>query len=209
VAAPFWVVLGNHDYGGDGVGDEFDKGQHEIDYTSVQSKWKLPAAFYHRTVSNVEFLALDTNMQMYKMDAQQRTKVASWLAASTATWQIAFGHHPYRSNGPHGNAGVYEGAGPDGAGVKSFMENVVCGKADIYFSGHDHSLQWLTPTCSGTELVVSGTGASATSLPGTNATRFKSLALGFVYVVVDGNTLTASMIDKSGKILFTRTLTKQ
>ena len=32
-----------------------------------------------------------------------------WAGGSTGTWRIAYGHHPYLSNGPHGNAGMYEG----------------------------------------------------------------------------------------------------
>ena len=42
------------------------------------------------------------------------------------------------------------------------MEDIVCGRADVYLAAHDHSLQWLQPTCNGTELIVSGTGASST-----------------------------------------------
>ena len=125
-----------------------------------------------------------------------------------ATWRIAFGHHPYLSNGPHGNAGSYDGVPDAGTGVKEFMEGAVCGLADVYFSGHDHTLQWLMPTCAGTELVVSGTGAAATSLPGVNPTHFQSLALGFAYVVANGGTLTVEMIDSTGTTLFTRALTK-
>ena len=208
----FFAVLGNHDYGGDGAGYEFGKGQHQVDYTAFSGKWRMPAAHYHRTTGQVEFFALDTNLQMYSMDAGQRTDVAGWLAASTASWRIAVGHHPYLSNGPHGNAGSYDGLPfvpiTNGAGVKSFLDDIVCGRVDLYLSAHDLSLQWLEPTCSGTELLVSGTGSHATTLPGTNPTRFQSTALGFVYVVIAGNTLTAEFVDTTGAVLFSRTITK-
>jgi len=211
VSLPFFAVLGNHDYGGNGAGNEFGKGQNEIDYTAVSTKWNLPAAYYRRTWSNVELFGLDTNMQVYGMDAAQRADVAIWLAESamdsSITWRIALGHHPYLSNGPHGNAGSYDG-GSGGAGVQSFMEDLVCGNVDLYLAGHDHSLQWITPTCAGTELAVSGSGASGTTLPGANPTRFQSVGLGFLYVVVDGGTLTAQFVDTSGVTLFSRTLVK-
>ena len=110
---------------------------------------------------------------------------------------------PVLSNGSHGNAGNYDGlwyvpiAG--GQGVKKFFDDNVCGKVDLYISGHDHSRQWLTDTCRGTELAVSGAGASATDLPGRNKTRFQSKELGFLYVSIVGRTLTAEFIDQTGK----------
>lgn len=213
ISLPFYVVLGNHDYGGDGAGWEFGKGQHEINYTTVSTKWKLPAAHYQRTVEHVQFINLDTNLMMYNRDVdKQKASVASWLAASTSTWKIAFGHHPFLSNGPHGNAGNYDGlwwvpiAG--GQGVKSFFDANICGKVDLYISGHDHSRQWLTGTCKGTELAVSGAGASSTDLPGRNSSRYQSTELGFLYVTIIDRTLTAEFVNKDGSVAFTRTLTK-
>jgi hypothetical protein len=211
VDLPFFVVLGNHDYGGNGAGYEFGKGQNEIDYTAVSKKWRLPAAFYHHAIKHVEFFALDTNMAMYAMAGNQESTVPGWVAASTATWKIGFGHHPYRSNGPHGNAGDYDGVfipPADGSLVKNLIDAAFCGQVDIYLSGHDHTLQWLADTCDGTELIVSGAGASSTELEGNNPTHFQSLELGFLYVRIEGNTLTGEFIDTAGTVLFTRTLTK-
>jgi hypothetical protein len=208
----FWVVLGNHDYGGGGTGNEFSKGQNEIDYTQVSSKWKLPASYYEHTLQDVDFFALDTNMAMYLMAGTQTSDVNTWITQSTKTWRIAFGHHPYLSNGPHGNAGSYEGLPfvpiVNGQGVKDILEASVCGKADVYISGHDHSRQWLSGTCNGTELIVSGGGASTTDLEGSNPAHFESDAEGFLYVVIQGNTLTGEFIDTAGNVNFTRTLTK-
>jgi hypothetical protein len=75
---PFWVVLGNHDYGGNGAGYEFSKGRNEIEYTQVSTKWKLPSAYWHRVAGGfVEMVGLDTNMQMYGMDDDQKRDVPS------------------------------------------------------------------------------------------------------------------------------------
>jgi tartrate-resistant acid phosphatase type 5 len=210
---PFWAVLGNHDYGGGGTGSEFGKGSNQVAYSMVSQKWRMPAPYYRRAVQNVEFFALDTNMQMYGMDGQQQSEVANWIGASSATWKIAMGHHPYLSNGPHGNAGNYDGL-PSftpiaaGTGVKDFMDDTICGKVDLYLAGHDHSRQWLEDTCKGTELIISGAGASVTELKGSNPVHFQNLELGFVYIVISGKTLTAEFIDVTGKSEFTRTLTK-
>jgi tartrate-resistant acid phosphatase type 5 len=210
---PFYAVLGNHDYGGGGSGDEFWKGANEVAYSQHSAKWRMPAAHYHLRNENLELFALDTNMQMWARDDQQRQDVGGWLQGSTATWKIAFGHHPYYSNGGHGNAGNYEGHTGvfpwSGDGVKSFMDTVVCGRADLVLSGHDHSRQWMTETCGGTtELVVSGAGGSASSLPGHDPTRFQSAEVGFLHVAIEGDTLTASFVDGTGQVDFSRTLVK-
>ena len=173
VDLPFWLGLGNHDYGGDGASTEPEKAQVQVDYTDVSpsGKWKMPAHYYRRTDQHVEFFTLDTTTQMHGMDAQQEEDVSRWLSRSDANWKIALGLHSYRSNGLHGNAGSYDGLPQipivNGAGVRDFMEDHVCGKADVHFSAFDHNLQWPqqdTTTCPGTELIVSGAAASSTEL---------------------------------------------
>src|SRR5688572_16744058 len=104
----FYAVLGNHDYGHDGLGTDFGKGKVEVEYTKKSTKWKMPAAYWQRTVENVFMVGLDTNMMMFSQDSNQKKDIPGWITASTAQWKIAFGHHPYKSNGPHGNAGNYD-----------------------------------------------------------------------------------------------------
>jgi tartrate-resistant acid phosphatase type 5 len=208
----FWAVLGNHDYGHDGAGTDFPKGKVQIDYTQKSKKWKMPAAYYQKTFGDLEIFGLDTNMQMFGQDAAQKTAMKGWIGASIATWKIAVGHHPYKSNGPHGNAGSYDNipiSGPwTGKGVKDFMDEVVCGKVDLYLSGHDHSRQWLNVSCQGTELAVSGAGAKATKLTGNNPVLFQSLELGFLYLVAADKTLTCEFVDEDGNVEFTHVISK-
>jgi hypothetical protein len=228
VALPFWMILGNHDYGGGGAGYELNKAQVQVDYTAEQTKWKMPAHYYRHREEHVEFFALDTTMQMFgaSTDAahqaaltQQRATVANWLATSTATWKIAVGLHSYRSNGNHGNAGAYEQLPfipiTNGQSIEDFMEDIVCGKADLSLSAHDHTLQWLKQDadCLGTELVVAGTGSSTTALEDENRNPawFQQATLGFAYVVVEDRTLTLEFVGVNGDTvtsLFTKTITK-
>ena len=209
---PFHLVLGNHDYGSNGAGLEIQKGLYQVVYTNKSGKWKMPHHYYHYTLNQTEFFALDTQAQYLGLDEAQKQKVSSWINSSNATWKIAYGHHPYKSNGPHGDAGKYDGfSGVDivsGINIKKFADSVWCGKVDIYFAGHDHSRQWLLPTCSGTQLVISGAGAKVTTLPGTNANLFQANTLGFLYVVISGNTLSADFINANGEIEFSHTLNK-
>lgn len=213
VNLPFWVVLGNHDYGGEGAGFDFARGKNEIDYTKVSTKWKLPSAYYKHTEKHVDFFALDTNLAMYFLTAEQKTDVAGWVAASNAQWKVAVGHHPYFSNGPHGNAGEYEGLPfvpiVNGAGVKDLLDYVVCGNVDLYIAGHDHNMQWIMPKCGGsTNLIVSGAGSSTSELKNNTSTYFETLDVGFVYIVIADNVLTAQFINTTGTVLHTRSITK-
>jgi hypothetical protein len=208
---PFYVVLGNHDYGSSGAGFDKTKAHYEVLYAST--RWKLPSEYWHRVEKHAEFFGLDTTAQMWGQADTQATTVKGWISASKATWKIGVGHHPYISNGPHGNAGTYEGI-PfvpvlSGTGVKSFFDDNICGKVDIYFSGHDHSRQWPADKCGKTtELIVSGDGAKATDLTGKNKMNFQSNSLGFVYVVIEGKKLTLDFIDKQGKVEFTKSISK-
>jgi len=217
---PIYVALGNHDYGGNGIGVDFDtkKAQYQIDYTQLSQIWKLPSKFYTFKREHAEFWGLDTNQVMTDPINGNSDPQKNWLingvAASQATWKIAFGHHPYISNGDHGNAGSYENleAIPlpfvTGESVKEFMEDAVCGKIDIYLSGHDHNLQWLEPKC-GTEFIVSGGGSKSEDLPGDNAAYFGlPLTEGFFWGELKDDTFTGIFYDKTGKELFSKTLSK-
>lgn len=214
---PFYITLGNHDYGGGGIGYEFFKGAYQVDYTMYSSKWVLPDHYYKQSVSagstTVDLFSLDTNSVMYTGASTQLSWIQSELAASTATWKLVFGHHTYVSNGQHGNAGAYEGIPGipivSGGNVKNFIESGVCGAADVYFCGHDHNRQWLQPTC-GTEFVVSGTAAKYTGLQNRGtATFFENDQLaGFFLGEISGNTMTGWFYDEQGTLEYTRTVTK-
>ena len=213
ILLPFYMVLGNHDYGGDGYGYEIHKSIYQVRYTEKSSKWILPAHYYKFKADNTTFFALDTNAQLFNLANEQSGDVAKWIDESDSTWKIVFGHHPYKSNGRHGNAGSYDGI-PDelelagGEQVKKFAEAVWCGKVDIYLAGHDHSRQWLDTTCDGTNLVVSGAGSTTTPLPGNNPVLFQSDTLGALYISINGKTLTAEFINENGDTEFTHNLHK-
>ncbi len=218
VNAPFYAVLGNHDYGGDGAGTDLPRGDNEVAYSLVNPKWRMPAHHFKWRLQHVEFFAGDTNRSMFSVDQDARRDFDTWLPASTAQWKIVFAHHPYKSNGEHGNAGNYDGLSfipvANGAGVKRFVEERVCGRADFYITGHDHNIQLLQDTCTRpgsnlhTQLMLSGGAAATTPLKGSNPTWYQTADLGFVYVVITGNVMTSTVYDANGVAQFTRTFTK-
>ncbi len=213
-----------------GIGHWYETGNHQVAYTyrddRASDKWNMPARYYPVVKPNVTFLALDTNTLMYYGQGwgetdityqQQEAWVDETLAAVNTTWTIAFGHHPYLSNGAHGNAGNYEGAGPTpvaGPYVKEFYETHLCDKVDLVITGHDHDLQWLKPveSCGKTEFIVSGAAAKIRALadPERNEVHFqKGEVLGFVWIEIVGDALTGVFYDDRANVLYERTMERQ
>ena len=118
-----------------------------------------------------------------------------------------FIHHPYLSNGKHGVAGQYDGYSESmlvsGKDIKEFVEEEFCHKIDVYFSGHDHDLQWLEPSC-GVEFIVSGAGSKTRSdgdwgVP----TRFEAYDInGFMWVEIIDSQLKGVFYDQQGTLLY-------
>lgn len=208
----FYPVLGNHDYGGDGAGWELWKGQSYIDYTTRSDKWTFPDLYYAHEHEHVAFYGLDTTQLFWGIDEDQATWLREELATTDATWKIAYGHHPYTSNGPHGDAGNYEGLDwvpiVDGQNIKDFMDGEVCGEVDVYLCGHDHSLQWPRETC-GTEFLVSGAGAKVTEIEGNDPTYFEENVPGFLWVELRGDQFTGIFYDEDGFELYRRVFNRR
>ncbi len=213
---PFYVVLGNHDYGLLSVVSQ--KANLEVLYHDVSERWYMPDRYYSVVHEHVALWGLDTNAFMVGslMPDVHQDAQARWfneeVAQATQTWKIAFGHHPLRSNGSHGNAGHYEGYSwlpfASGRALERFMIESFCNRIDVYFSGHDHNRQWLHPTC-GVELVVSGAAAKTTEFgENINDAYFQEdQTPGFLYVEIVDDVLTGEFYDMHGDLNFTRTIT--
>lgn len=219
LAFPFYVALGNHDYGNTST-LLTARAAAQIEYGTSSTKWTLPDFYYsvdfEEGSSSLEIFALDTPQLEFDQDTAEQ---ASWfedaLSASTATWKLVFGHHTYVSNGPHGNAGSYDATSSTnpiatGEHLQDFFDAHLCPGVDLYLSGHDHSRQWLEAEC-GLEVVVSGAAAKRTSLVGRddNMTYFQEdEGYGFAVLEIDGDTLVGRFYDEAGTQEFERTLAK-
>lgn len=220
VHKPFYMVLGNHDntgfFAGDGANN--DRGDVQVAYTyydgAPTNRWRMPERYYHFDAGQtadgdplVGFFALDSNpiaggfadadpeyaYHTYGMNELNWLQDA--LGRSHATFKVAFAHHPYISNGQHGNAGNYNGVPgavlPVLAGLrwKDFLQASVCDSADFFLAGHDHDLQVLKPVqgCGRTRFVISGAASKSRSLAdrGRNAALFqRGGVLGFFWFEV-------------------------
>ena len=218
VDVPFYAVLGNHDYGNGGTGDSSIRGSSRSTTRHCRASGGCP-----RTSTGSRPVPLNSSRSIRTCRITVRTPSSEWtsprgLPTSSARWKIALGHHPYRSNGSHGNAGSYNGTSgvpvTSGDGVKSFIDEVVCGRVDL--------LRPVTITicngCSQTARVsvradCRGAGSKPKGLrsptsPGYNQPYFRSSQLGFLYVVVTTDQLTAEFVGANGQTLFVRSVTK-
>ncbi len=225
---PFYMTLGNHDnsyFAGGGLDNT--KGELQVDYhykeDRVSEKWNMPARYYHFSAPLsdseplVDFFSLDSNplasLSDIKKDYWQlpyKKQQAQWfdetIKSTLGKWKIAFAHHPYISNGSHGNAGLYDYVAGLGGVYKDFLEQEVCNRVDVIIAGHDHDMQWLRPVlpCGKTFHMVSGAGAKSRSFsnPDRNQSYWQAdETLGFFYVEIEGDEFrgTAYQLNAAGE----------
>lgn len=209
---PFYAILGNHDYGDPPL--DRDRARAQLKAAERIDGFTMPAPWYAFDAGPARFVALDTHAVMmgWTADAQ-----AAWareqLDKVDDRWRIVLAHHPYKSNGQHGNAGEYEGSRyipyASGRRIQKLYDDTLCGRADLVLSGHEHNRQWLEPVC-GMELVVAGSGAKNTRLVGRGSpTLFEEdRERGFVWIELDGDRLRAEVIDEWGRLDFERELVR-
>lgn len=225
---PIYVSLGNHDLGGAGLNRSLI--DHYIDYAAQNDWFYFPSAWWEKKVGNVHLMALETNSLAYLGSNydEHGQMVDNVLSSSDARWTIAFGHHPYRSNGQHGNAGSYEGIPGDltvnGGEFRQWVDEFVCNRVDFYLSGHDHNRQWFNsvpdipswqPFWDETDqrpcnswFAVSGAGAKLRDMEDRdNDLAFGEATLGFLFMEFHENKVVAEYCDADGNTEWTRTLT--
>ena len=192
--APLMLVLGNHDWG-----HGFDKSaaQRQLDAAREHDEWVLPSLDYEVNAGPAMLLAVDTTRAFWDGPRGRERWVHERLTSSESPWKVVLGHHTLRSDGPHGDAGHYEGwtgvPWMSGNGVVKMLEQNVCEHADLYLAGHDHSRQWLMDC--GTHFLVSGAGASTTELMRDRSIRqWGTASLGSIWFEL-GTELTVAFYD--------------
>ena len=204
----FFVALGNHDYGK--LSNKWEKGAYQLAYSKQNPQYHLPDYYYYQVFEDFVLVVLDTTRLMWSkdIDAQERM-INEAYAQAQGKWVIVAAHHPYLSNGNHGNAGNYERVGwpafVSGADVKKFIERNVCGKAQLYISGHDHNLQLTDGKIAGcalTQFAISGAGASTEDLAKRNVTLFESQQLGYLTLTISRSSLSLHFLDSKNQTLY-------
>jgi tartrate-resistant acid phosphatase type 5 len=197
---PFYVALGNHDY-------QVDRHMVEFAYAQAnpQSRWKMPARWYRVDIPQedpiVTVLMLDSNysiMGEYAWNNQMKWLKAELAKPRTAKWLVAVCHHPFFSNGDHGDIGPLQRMwGP-------LMEQA---KLDFLIAGHDHDLQHLqVDGVHPTFLLVGGGGAGIRPMRNDQRGPFSKSSNGFAHLTFTEEQATVRLVGADAKPLhaFTR-----
>jgi hypothetical protein len=178
---PFYVTLGNHDWG------EPAGPMGEYVYGLTSRSWRMPAFYYTYTAGPAQFFAINTNA----LTERQLTWLRAELARSTAKWKIVYGHFP-----------VYEQSDYTVARQRQLLLPILEQyKVDMYLAGHHHTIQhW---QMDGIDYVVTGAGgASNYSLGDTTkanpARKFVASRPAFADVEVADGSLTVRFVGIGG-----------
>jgi tartrate-resistant acid phosphatase type 5 len=187
----FYATLGNHDW------INFDSPAAEIIYAARSESWRLPAPYYTFTAGPVQFFAVDTD----EISQAQALWLQDELERSRARWKVVYGHHPVFVSGLSGPAYTAE--------MRKMLWPIIRGRADLYLSGHHHSLQHLRSPDGG-HFVTSGGGGAATYAIDEREplALFARSANGFTTLEADEHTLTFKHLGDNGDELYSYTIRK-
>lgn len=167
----FHLITGNHDYK-----------QDEHVWTKLHNKFHYlfsPGLNYVETYDQgrICFFNFDTTAAEH-FKVRRAYKTYKWLKAQvkghkSCKVRLAFGHHPFRSSGQHGDANPV---------TKYFLKNTVLGKVDAYFAGHEHQLSH-EGSYKGTELFI--TGSFSKTRPLVSKPKFGTSKHGYIVMTID------------------------
>jgi len=173
----FYAVLGNHDW------DSPANFQAEIDYSSINSSWKMPFAYYSQTfpdATNPLLQIFVINSNDFKTNSDEQNWLSEQIAQSKAKWKFLVFHHPIYSNGSAHT--------PDEKQIYPILKPIICNKINLLLSGHDHFFSHLrneTESCGYDQLVIGTGGKSlyaispANSAPATILYSEENFGLGY------------------------------
>ncbi len=210
IQKPWHISIGNHDY--------YGNADAEIEYGKTNKRWILPSRYWSRIEtgedgSRTRFIFIDTSPfeKSYYLAAEIKDKVSTqdtlrqkkWIDSLTSLndvdWKIVVGHHHIYTGGLRKN---------DPNSVRASLEPVFAkNKVDAYFGGHEHDLQHLKAADKPTHYFLSGAGSDIRPTGTINETLFAQSIQGFMSVTVKRKSLEVKVVDYSGNIIHTATLT--
>lgn len=210
IPVSWYPSLGNHDVRGNTDA--------QIAYSDESSRWNMPNNYYDYWIEedsvSVHFIAVDTspfvkkyhndpdNGQMdYHVSNSDTTKQLAWLdsvlGVGNPDWTVVYGHHPvYAAGGRHGETEEL---------VEKFVPIFNAHQLDVYFCGHNHSLE-IIKTEAKTLYVTSGGGSIPQSrIENKPYNVFGVADAGFVLSSFAKDTMQIDVVSKRGELLYSYT----
>ncbi len=198
---PFYVALGNHDYN---VPDQIAS---EYAYSKLSPTWRFPATWYTYTAGYTQFFVIDG----LEMGTEQLAWLQAALDSSHARWKIVYGHFPMRVALPPVQDSATNPYIQELRDRVGRLMPVLRGRADVYISGHHHSMQHLQPF-DGVQLFIAGSGGRhGYSLdPKNPISLFADNQTGFLVLDIARDTIGAHFVaGETGKVLYETTIRKK
>ena len=195
----FFISLGNHDHQ---AGSQREVTEAYSQYSMDNSAFYFPSNTYMFRDDNVCIWALDTD-EFSRSQAKALRK--SLEETKDCNWKVAFGHHPIKSSGRHGNAKRK---------LRNRLRPTLEKHIDIYAAGHDHNLAdegWVGKDSRGHfRQLVSGAGAKLRRVKKCKKTGclMAESTLGFSKVIFDQRKVDIYFYDSEGDEIYSATIEK-
>ena len=205
---PSFPTIGNHEY-------ETAAGQPYLDLFYLFEQTRRPAdreRYYAFDYGDVHFVSLDSNGEMLAtIDDTAMDDMADWLtddlAASTATWKIAYFHHPLYTSTER----------TPSAELRAKIQPIlVAGGVDLVLAGHVHNYERTAPLvadapATGTDAItyiVQGAGGSPldATTPGALFAASNGTDYTYLRLTIEGCTATGAAIADDGRMVDSFTL---
>lgn len=208
---PWYPVLGNHEYRGNS--------QAVLDYSKISRRWQMDERYYTKRFVDdhsgatmlVVFIDTAPLIDKYRNEtetypdvaAQDMERQLAWLektlAGAKEDWVVVVGHHP-----------IYAQTSKDESergDLQTRVEPILNRhKVDLSIGGHVHNFQHIRHN--GRDYVVNSSGSQSRKVKSTPETLFCSPEPGFSTISADKKNLEFSMLDKTGKTLYSFTLNR-
>jgi len=196
----WYAALGNRDYKGDV--------QAQLNYGTVNSRWKLQSHYYTfvKQISDsvsARFIILDTTPLLgkyyskdgyYNVETQDSARQIAWLKSVLADakeqWKIVVGHHPLHSS--------EDEAGGSPELMKSLLPVLKKNKVQFYISGHDSEQQHFRELGGQIDFMISGSGIEKQPLGINPMSLFRKQIPAFAEVAFHGDSISYSIINSKG-----------
>ena len=202
---PWLPICGNHEYRGNT--------QAVLDYSKISRRWRIDEKYYTRSYekngTSIRLIWLDTTplIQRYRKDPvtypdaykedadRQLAWLDSTLNVAKEQWVVVIGHHPLyaQTDKPLEEQTDLR---------QSLGEILKKHRVDMYVCGHIHNFQHIRTKDDNIDYIVNSSASLSRNVKRIEGTQFCSSDEGFAVLSVSKKSLTLSLINYEGNIIY-------
>ncbi len=202
---PWLPICGNHEYRGNT--------QAVLDYSDVSRRWQMKEKYYTRTFekkgASIRIIWLDTTPMItryrkdpvtypdaYKEDAdKQLAWLDSTLSVAKEQWVVVIGHHPLYAQ--------TDKPLEEQTDLRQTLGEILRKhRVDMYVCGHIHNFQHIKTKDDNIDYIVNSSASLSRNVKPIEGTQFCSSDEGFAILSVGKKSLTLSLINYEGNIIY-------